>query len=378
MTTHLSETPTMFKPSKAPRKKLGALPALLSLGLSALSLSACRVDDGSSDPIAATDYHMLHPIVLAQAPTTVDIFAPAGRLDEQSAASIRAFADQISRIRNQPDRDPGALFAARRQRRDDRRNPQGALCERSARQCRHRFLSGGGFGHNRAGAASFPGLGGQGAFALREVAGRFGVGRQHQGVEQSGLRELWLRDAVDACCADRRSPRPRASARRDRARRRNAPARHRRRPEGNGSRNIVEDTEHSDRASWGKLTNGRAILGRNGRSLAPFRHANSADRSGSPGLHPGVLRNVGRRDGRSGRDRRSTHEQGSRQAEHGRRRGGGGGLSQFSDAERHHSRGHRQQGRTGRSTRRAVAILRRRHQSHHSGQGRTTSFSIVS
>ena len=37
---------------------------------------------------------MLHPIVLAQAPTTVDIFAPAGRLDEQSVASIRAFADR--------------------------------------------------------------------------------------------------------------------------------------------------------------------------------------------------------------------------------------------------------------------------------------------
>ncbi len=73
---------------------MGALPALLCLGLSALSLSACHIEDGSGDPIAETDYHLQHPIVLTQAPTTVDIFAPTGKLDAQSAASIHAFADR--------------------------------------------------------------------------------------------------------------------------------------------------------------------------------------------------------------------------------------------------------------------------------------------
>ncbi len=67
----------------------------------------------------------------------------------------------------------------------------------------------------------------------------------------------------------------------------------------------------------------------------------AADRSGSARLHPGVLRNAGNRRRRAGRDRRSAHEQGACQAEHGRRGRGGGGLSQRADAERHRSRGDR-------------------------------------
>ena len=57
----------------------------------AIALSACHIDDGSTDPVAALDYHAAYPIVLAQSPTTLDVFSEDGRLDEQSLATIHAF-----------------------------------------------------------------------------------------------------------------------------------------------------------------------------------------------------------------------------------------------------------------------------------------------
>jgi pilus assembly protein CpaD len=71
--------------------------SLAVLGLAA-SLSACKIDDGSQDPVASFDYHAHYPIVLAQAPTTLDIFTADGTLDAQSVANIREFVDRYHRF----------------------------------------------------------------------------------------------------------------------------------------------------------------------------------------------------------------------------------------------------------------------------------------
>jgi pilus assembly protein CpaD len=44
------------------------------------------------------DYHEQHPIVLAQAPTSLDVYAIGGSLDSQSAANVRAFAQRYSEL----------------------------------------------------------------------------------------------------------------------------------------------------------------------------------------------------------------------------------------------------------------------------------------
>ena len=76
------------------RVRANSLSALLAAGLCALSLSACKIDDGSSDPVAATDYHLRYPVALTNAPATLDIFEPDGVLDKPSLANIRAFVDR--------------------------------------------------------------------------------------------------------------------------------------------------------------------------------------------------------------------------------------------------------------------------------------------
>jgi len=67
---------------------------ILSLGVCALSLCACGMDYASNDIPDAGDYHERHPIVLAQAPTTVDVFPVGGGIDSLSIAKIRAFAER--------------------------------------------------------------------------------------------------------------------------------------------------------------------------------------------------------------------------------------------------------------------------------------------
>jgi pilus assembly protein CpaD len=75
-----------------------ALLCLLSLGMFALSLSAC-VTNYASDDIAGTgDYHERHPIILAEAPTSIDIFPVGGGIDSQSVAKIRAFAERYREL----------------------------------------------------------------------------------------------------------------------------------------------------------------------------------------------------------------------------------------------------------------------------------------
>ncbi|MGD0639578.1 MAG: CpaD family pilus assembly protein [Roseiarcus sp.] len=66
----------------------------LLASVAASPLAGCGVDYASNDSIEPGDYHQRHPIVLAEAPTTLDVFPIGGGLDAQSAANIRAFAQR--------------------------------------------------------------------------------------------------------------------------------------------------------------------------------------------------------------------------------------------------------------------------------------------
>jgi pilus assembly protein CpaD len=59
----------------------------------ALFLAGCQTDDLATGSIGIDDYHQRHPIVLTDAPATLDIF-PGGQgiLDRRSEADVRAFA----------------------------------------------------------------------------------------------------------------------------------------------------------------------------------------------------------------------------------------------------------------------------------------------
>jgi pilus assembly protein CpaD len=71
---------------------------ILSLGVCVVSLSGCVSDYASNDAPEAADYHVRHPIVLAQAPTAVDVFPVGGGIDSLSVAKIRAFAERYREL----------------------------------------------------------------------------------------------------------------------------------------------------------------------------------------------------------------------------------------------------------------------------------------
>ena len=75
-------------------KSLGLMALTLA---SALALSACQSDDLSTGAISIDDYHNRHPILLTDAPTTLDVFpVGTGALDPASAADVRAFAQRYA------------------------------------------------------------------------------------------------------------------------------------------------------------------------------------------------------------------------------------------------------------------------------------------
>jgi pilus assembly protein CpaD len=81
-----------FKPASSLRKasKVGA--AFL-VAAAAASLAGCVSDPVATSSIVSDDYHDRHPIVLAQAPTTLDVFPVGqGALDRSSVEDVRAFA----------------------------------------------------------------------------------------------------------------------------------------------------------------------------------------------------------------------------------------------------------------------------------------------
>jgi pilus assembly protein CpaD len=68
-----------------------------SLGLLALVCcpqSGCMSDYASSDPAYPGDFQMRHPIVLASAPTRMDVYPVGGALDASTIANLRAFAER--------------------------------------------------------------------------------------------------------------------------------------------------------------------------------------------------------------------------------------------------------------------------------------------
>jgi pilus assembly protein CpaD len=60
----------------------------------AVTLAGCSVPYASSDPAFPGSFEQRHPIVVAAAPTSMDLYPVGGRLDERSRANVRAFADR--------------------------------------------------------------------------------------------------------------------------------------------------------------------------------------------------------------------------------------------------------------------------------------------
>ena len=58
------------------------------------SLAGCGTDYASNDSVPTGDYHDRFPIVVAQAPTALDVYPVDGAIDAQSIANIRAFAER--------------------------------------------------------------------------------------------------------------------------------------------------------------------------------------------------------------------------------------------------------------------------------------------
>jgi pilus assembly protein CpaD len=69
----------------------------LSLAAAAATLSGCGAQYASSDPAFPGDFQERHPIVVAAAPTSIDLYPVGGALDARSTANIRAF---VARYRN--------------------------------------------------------------------------------------------------------------------------------------------------------------------------------------------------------------------------------------------------------------------------------------
>jgi pilus assembly protein CpaD len=88
----------MAKYSNDRKTPTRTLLGILWLGACALSLTACGMDYASNDVPDVGDYHERHPIILAQAPTSVDIFPVGGGIDSLSVAKIRAFAERYREL----------------------------------------------------------------------------------------------------------------------------------------------------------------------------------------------------------------------------------------------------------------------------------------
>ena len=215
---------------------------VLSLGFAAAAaaaLSGCGVDYASSAPAFPGDFQERHPIVVASAPTSLDIFAVGGALDARSIANIRAFAE---RYRHYGSGDIAILA------------PAGTTANsRAVHEVRVALAGAGANGRvlfgtyaspDKDAAApirlSFIGVKATVPTAVRPVArgSRFGIiGRR---VEERAILELRLRHPVDDCRPGRRPARFRPTAGARAIRRRHAHPSHRGRPQRPGSGHAVE------------------------------------------------------------------------------------------------------------------------------------------
>ena len=63
----------------------------------AAALCGCGTQYASSDPAFPGSFEQRHPIVVAAAPTSLDLYPVGGRLDDRSRANIRAFVERYRR-----------------------------------------------------------------------------------------------------------------------------------------------------------------------------------------------------------------------------------------------------------------------------------------
>ena len=78
-------------PRRSPVRPLSCAALLLA---ATTSLAGCGVNYASNDSVPPGDYHARYPIVVAEAPTTLDVYPTGGALDQQSTDNIRAFAQR--------------------------------------------------------------------------------------------------------------------------------------------------------------------------------------------------------------------------------------------------------------------------------------------
>jgi pilus assembly protein CpaD len=84
-------------PDARPLSKAHGLRLSLAAAAAAVLAGCGSVPYASSDPAFPGSFEQRHPIVVAAAPTTVDLDPVGGRLDARSRANVRAFADRYRR-----------------------------------------------------------------------------------------------------------------------------------------------------------------------------------------------------------------------------------------------------------------------------------------
>ncbi|KAA2234996.1 CpaD family pilus assembly protein [Salinarimonas soli] len=75
---------------------------LAALALLALPLSACMADKSVTGSTYPRDYRERHPIVLKDAPRSLDVFTAGAALDDRQRDDVRAFAAEYLRSGNGP------------------------------------------------------------------------------------------------------------------------------------------------------------------------------------------------------------------------------------------------------------------------------------
>lgn len=84
-------------PDARPLSKAQGLRLSLAAAAAAALAGCGGVPYASSDAVFPGSFEQRHPIVVAAAPTSVDLYPVGGRLDGRSRANVRAFADRYRR-----------------------------------------------------------------------------------------------------------------------------------------------------------------------------------------------------------------------------------------------------------------------------------------
>ncbi len=171
----------------------------------ACSLSGCGADYASSDPVFPGDFQARHPIALAFAPTSLEVFPVGGALDSRTIANLRAFAERYRELGSgqililTPSRQGSEARAVNQILQDPRRGgigPQGQRRLICALRARERATDPRGLRKSQ----------GRGQNALRIMAGRSRLWFVARRMEERALRQFRLCDAIRHGGPGRRSP----------------------------------------------------------------------------------------------------------------------------------------------------------------------------